>query len=145
VLGVRLRAEVDALNALGAAAGVPIDAVVLPMLEPREPKPVAELAAAELPASRRHLAHACRHLGAARCALYLSLEDPGVMASLGPLLAWRARRAVRSDGELEKRWAARVARRALKGAEAAQRLARLDLGANDRMVEDLLAVSGRTE
>lgn len=145
LVGVRLRTELDALNALAAASGTAIEAVVLPLVEARPPKPGAELVAAELPASRRHLAHAGRVLGTARCTVYLSLDEPGVAASLGSLLAWRARRAAREDGELEKRWADRVVRRALRYAEAAQRLARLDVLANDRMVEDLLAVSGKAE
>jgi hypothetical protein len=100
-----------------------------------------ELLVAELPLARRHIAQACRAYRASSCTLLLSLEDDAVGGRFG----WIARLRAGPSGELSPRWSRWIAGGAQRAAERAQRLARQDLGARDRVLDDLLAVSGRGE
>jgi hypothetical protein len=109
--------------------------------EAQDHEKATEAIVAELPAARRHIAQACRAHGASSCTLLLSLEDDAVGGRLG----WIARLSAGPSGELSPRWSRWIARGAQRAAERAQRLARQDLGARDRVLDDLLAISGRGE
>jgi len=139
VIAVRSRAEAQALQAGLAEARLEAAIAALPVLQDHEQ--VTEIIVAELPAARRHIAQACRAYGVSSCTLLLSLEDDAV----GGRFAWIARLGAGPSGELSPRWSRWIARGAQRAAERAQRLARQDLGARDRVLDDLLAVSGRGE
>ena len=137
VIAVRSRAEAQALHATCQG-----EIVMLPVLQaPAGVQEGLELLVAELPLARRHIAQACRAYGVSSCTLLLSLEDDAV----GGRFAWIARLGAGPSGELSPRWSRWIARGAQRAAERAQRLARQDLGARDRVLDDLLAVSGRGE
>ena len=137
VIAVRSRAEAQALHATCQG-----EIVMLPVLQaPAGVQEGLELLVAELPLARRHIAQACRAYGVSTCTLLLSLEDDAV----GGRFAWIARLGAGPSGELSPRWSRWIARGAQRAAERAQRLARQDLGARDRVLDDLLAVSGRGE
>ncbi|OLC01729.1 MAG: hypothetical protein AUI15_04650 [Actinobacteria bacterium 13_2_20CM_2_66_6] len=137
VIAVRSRAEAQALHATCQG-----EIVMLPVLQaPAGVQEGLDLLVAELPLARRHIAQACRAYGASACTLLLSLEDDAV----GGRFAWIARLGAGPSGELSPRRARWIARGAQRAAERAQRLARQDLGARDRALDDLLAVSGRGE
>jgi len=137
VIAVRSRAEAQALHATCQG-----EIVMLPVLQaPAGVQEGLELLVAELPLARRHIAQACRAYGASSCTLLLSLEDDAVGGRFG----WIARLGAGPSGELSPRWSRWIAGGAQRAAERAQRLARQDLGARDRVLDDLLAVSGRGE
>ncbi len=137
VIAVRSRPEAQALQATCQG-----EIVMLPVLQaPAGVQEGLELLVAELPLARRHIAQACRAYGVSSCTLLLSLEDDAV----GGRFAWIARLGAGPSGELSPRWSRWIARGAQRAAERAQRLARQDLGARDRVLDDLLAVSGRGE
>jgi preprotein translocase subunit SecA len=139
VIAVRSRAEAQALQAVLAEARLEATIAALPVLQDQEQ--VTEITVAELPAARRHIAQACVAYGASSCTLLLSLEDDAV----GGGFAWIARLSAGPSGELSPRWSRWIAGAAQRAAERTQRLARQDLGARDRVLDDLLAVSGRGE
>jgi hypothetical protein len=118
----------------------------LPVLQPppRQEEGV-ELLVADLPVAGRHITQAWRAYGARSCTLLLSLEDEAVAAAMHPSLAWLVRFSARPSGELSKRWAGWVARRAQRALERNQRMMRRDVKSRERLLEDLLAVSGRGE
>ena len=104
-----------------------------------------ELLVAELPVAGRHITQAWRAYEARSCTLLLSLEDEAVASAIHPSLAWLLRFFARPSGELSKRWAGWVARRAQRALERNQRMVRHDVKARERLLDDLLAVSGRGE
>ncbi len=142
LVAVRSRPQAQALQSALAEAGLQAAVVLLPIMQmaPGQGEP-AELVVAELPVAGRHIAQACRAYVPGSCTLLLSLEDEAV----GGRRAWIARLGAGPSGELSTRWAAWIARGALRAAERAQSLSRQDLNARDRTLDDLLAVSGRGE
>jgi preprotein translocase subunit SecA len=146
IFAIRSRASAQELAEALKAAGLEAPIIALPLLQ-RPPAGLEgrELVVAELPQAARHAAQAARSLGASACTLALSLEDEPVLQALP--LPWQAlaRAAARRRQELPARWAQRVVRRAQRTLEVALRLARQELKARDRVLGDLLAVSGPRE
>jgi len=141
---VRSRAEAQALQEALKGTEAPI--IALPALElPPGQRAAAELVAAELPLAARHLAQATHACGAQSCSLLLSLEDEAFARGMPAAWTALARRAARNGAELPPRWAQWIARHAQRALERSQRMVRQELKARDRLMEDLLAVSGRGE
>jgi len=104
-----------------------------------------ELIVAELPLAARHVRQAARAMGASSASVLVSLEDEAVLQGLP--LAWRAvaGASARARDELPRRLAGWLVGRAQRVHEQAQRLVRQELKTRDRLMEDLLAVSGPRE
>jgi len=145
LVGVRSRSEAQALQAALAAAGLQVALVALPALQARSGDRAGELIVVELPLAARHIPQACAAYGARACRLLLSLEDEAFAAALGGAFVALARLAAARTGELPPRWSRWAVRRAQRALERAQRTVREELKARERLLEDLLAVSGRPE
>jgi preprotein translocase subunit SecA len=141
VVAVRSRAQAQALQ---GDMQIPITA--LPVLQaPPSQDEAIELLVAELPVAGRHIAQAWRAYGARSCTLLLSLDDEAVASAIPASVKWLMRVSARASGELTPRWARWVAQRAQRALERNQRMARQDVKARERLLDDLLAVSGRGE
>jgi hypothetical protein len=146
IFAVRTRAEGQSLQEALKVAGVEAPVIALPLLQALPPELSGrDLVVAELPLAARHVAQAAEACAAQSCTLMLSLEDELVARGIAPAWAALARLAVRGGEELSPRWARWIARRAQLALEHSQRAARQDLKARERLLEDLLAVSGRPE
>jgi preprotein translocase subunit SecA len=150
-VAVRRQAEAQAIQAALQAAGVePGDAPAFALL-PAHPAAAgaggrrSRILVAELPDAARHVRRLQHETGADSCAVLLALDEEAVGARLGAALARLAQLALRRERELPPRLAAWFGGLAQRAAERAGRGARLELKARDRMLEDLLAFSGRQE
>ena len=146
LFAVRSRAEAQALQEVLKTAQIEATLIALPGLQPpAQQAGPAELVVAELPLAARHVAHAAQAHLAHSVSLLLSLEDEAVARALGHAWAAAARLAAQGRDELPPRWAGWIARRAQRALERSQRMVRRELKARDRLLEDLLAVSGPGE
>jgi hypothetical protein len=146
LFAVRSRAEAQALQEVLKTAQIEATLIALPALQPpAQQAGPAELVVAELPLAARHVAHAAQAHLAHSVSLLLSLEDEAVARALGHAWAAAARLAAQGRDELPPRWAGWIARRAQRALERSQRMVRQELKARDRLLEDLLAVSGPGE
>jgi len=134
----------QALAEILKSAGLGAPIVALPVIQ-APGNAGGELIVAELPFAARHVRQAVRALGASSGTLLVSLEDEAVLQGLS--LPWRAFAGALARGrdELPRRVAAWLVGRALRVHEQAQRLMRQELKTRDRVLEDLLAVSGPRE
>ena len=145
IFAVRSRPEAQALQE--ALKEVQLDApiIALPVFQPPAQEAGGELVVAELPLAWRHIAQAAHAYGAHPCSLVLSLEDEAVVRGIGTAWTTLARAAAQHRGELPPRMAQWIARRAQRALERSQRMARQELKARERLLEDLLAISGPGE
>jgi preprotein translocase subunit SecA len=146
IFGVRTRAFAQALGEALKAAGLETPLIALPLFQPPPGEAGgAELVVAELPLAARHVTQAAQAWQASGASIVVSLEDEAIVQFLPAASRSVARRAARGADELSPRWSAWVVRRAQRALERSQRSARQELKARDRVLEDLLAVSGRGE
>jgi preprotein translocase subunit SecA len=110
---------------------------------PARPPAGAKVVLAELYEAPRQVAELCRAAGAEHCEMLLSLEDEALAAHVHPFTLRAARRLAGPSGELRPAVSGALWGLARRRAERTQRGLRLELEARDRMLDDLLAVSGR--
>ena len=144
VFAVRSRAAAQDLAEMLKSAELEAPIIALPVLQaPRSAG--GELIVAELPLAARHVTQAARVMGASSASLLVSLEDEAVLQ--GVSLGWRAFAGAWARGrdELPRRLAGWLIGRAQRVHEQTQRVVRQELKTRDRLMEDLLAVSGPRE
>lgn len=110
---------------------------------PARPPAAAKLVLCELYEAPRQVAELCRATGVESCEMLLSLEDEALAAHVPPLLMHAARRLAMPAGEVRSSLCGMLSRLARRRSARAQKSLRLELEARDRMLDDLLAFSGR--
>ena len=141
---VRSRGAAQVLAEMLKSAELEAPIIALPVLQaPRSAG--GELIVAELPLAARHVRQAARVVGASSASLLVSLEDEAVLQGLSPALRAFAGASARGRDELPRPLAGWLVGRAQRVHEHAQRLVRQELKTRDRLMEDLLAVSGPRE